>query len=265
MGVLILSAGSAAFADAFLQYRSSDRSLTAFSFAPGRMRVDMELAGRSVSLLYDQGKRTLWIVDPSRRAYLELTEDRLRQFREGRRQLEAQLQQLPPAARAQVEAMMTPPGFTRIPHVPAVPCDSPRIVGVETVRGLRARVVDGCRTLVQQKWVICRYWVVHGEELGLSLSDFRVLEGFVALYVEVLEVLGVPQAIEDNSLLLQPRARILPDPVFTFPVVVKAAVVQDGKEVKGIVLDATSSERLPRERFSVPAGYSRVNLRLPQR
>ncbi|MDR7430503.1 MAG: hypothetical protein QN133_08475 [Armatimonadota bacterium] len=263
--VIVLGAASAASADAVLRYRGSDGSRLALSFAPGRMRVDANFSDRSASLLYDQGKRTLWIVDHDRRSYLEIRERQIRQFREARRQLEARLQQLPPAARAQVEAMLTAPGFTRIPSVPAQPCESPKIVGIELVRGLRARVVDGCKTLVRQEWATCRFWVVHGEELRLTLSDFQVLEGFLAFYWELLGVLGAPQLIEDSSLLLQPRARILRDPVFTFPVVVKFAVVQDGRELTTVVLDTVSSEPLPGERFAVPAGYAKVELPTPGR
>lgn len=263
--VLALSATPPAFADAVLQYRSSDGSRVVFSLSPSRFKVDIQVVGRSAGLLYDEGKRTLWLLDHDRRSYLELSEERLRQYREARRQLEARLQQLPPALQAQAEAMLTPPGFARIPRVPADPCEGQKIVGVEPVRGLRARVVDGCKTLVQQKWAICRYWIVHGEELRLALSDFRALEGFLSFYLELLRTLGSPQLIEDSSLFLQPKARRLPDPVFAFPVVVKAAVVQDGKELKTITLDTHSAGPVSGEELSLPAGYSKLDLPSPTR
>ncbi|MFN4131802.1 MAG: hypothetical protein ACK4GE_01840, partial [Caldimicrobium sp.] len=67
-----------------------------------------------------------------------------------------------------------------------------------------------------------------------------------------------------DNLFLQPQPHILPDPVFTFPVLVKSAVVQNGKELNQVVLETVSSKPLPKEKFSLPAGYTKVKISPPK-
>ncbi|MDR5703345.1 MAG: hypothetical protein QN198_07050 [Armatimonadota bacterium] len=262
--LLAVSIGRVAFADATLEYRGPQNARLSFLFAPGRMRVDVTIEHLSGSILYDEAARKMWIVDHARRSYVEVGEDLLRQIREVRRQMESRLSQLPPAVREQMERMLTPPGFVRI-SVPQDLCESPKVIGTETIRGLVAKVVDGCRSLVGGEWVTCRGWFVDGSALGLDLKDLRVLESFLAFYLEFLRTVGLPEFLGDSHLLLtQPRPPKTLDLGLTFPVPVKGAAVKDGREFHTVFLEKVSTGPLPGAVFTAPKGYTEIKIRLPQ-
>jgi hypothetical protein len=80
--------------------------------------------GATQVVIFDGGKQVLYIVDPARRTYVEMTKldvDRMKTLvQDGMAQMQAQLPNLPPAQRAQMEEMMkggsgaaTAPQYTR--------------------------------------------------------------------------------------------------------------------------------------------------------
>ena len=66
--------------------------------------------GAVQAMIFDGGKQVLYIVDPARKTYMEMTKadaDRLgAQVQGAMAQMQAQLEKLPPAQRAQMEAML---------------------------------------------------------------------------------------------------------------------------------------------------------------
>jgi|GEM_PF-1128598 len=265
--LLVLGAGNVALGDALLEYRwspGSGVSRASFSFAPGRMRVDIEASGGSATILYDEGARKMWIVDHTRRSYLEIGEDLLRQIRQIREQMEAQLSQLPPPVREQMERAMTPPGFTRLGELPRDLCEGPRVVGTETVRKVPAKVVDGCKSLQGARWVTCRFWFGDGRALGLNPEDFRVLSSFTEFSLEILKTVGLPAALGGGDLLIQPRAERYIDLGFAFPIVVKAAAIEEDRESGTMILEKVSTQPLPGTAFALPQGYTRVEISVPR-
>jgi hypothetical protein len=76
-----------------------------------RMRTEMAGPNGAMNVtIFDGGKQVLYIVDPARKTYMEMTKadvDRLSaQVQGAMAQMQAQLEKLPPAQRAQMEAMM---------------------------------------------------------------------------------------------------------------------------------------------------------------
>ena len=78
---------------------------------PTRMRTEMAGPnGAQQVMIFDGGKQVLYIVDPARKTYVEMTKadaDRLgAQVQGAMAQMQAQLEKLPPAQRAQMEKML---------------------------------------------------------------------------------------------------------------------------------------------------------------
>ena len=76
-----------------------------------RMRTEMVgPSGAVQAMIFDGGKQILYIVDPARKTYMEMTKadaDRLgAQMQGAMAQMQAQLEKMPPAQRAQMEAML---------------------------------------------------------------------------------------------------------------------------------------------------------------
>lgn len=264
---LIAVAGDSAFADVALEYRWSPGggvSRASLSLKPGRFRMDIQGGARSVSILFDAAARRLWLVDHARRSYVEIGDDEVRQIRQVRQRLEAQLSQLPPGAREQMERMMTPPGFSRVEAVPPDLCEAPKVVGTETVLGVPARIVEGCRSLAGARWVTCRFWVAEGRAVGLGPEEVRVLAGFADFFLDLVGTVGLPAALEGVDLLVHPRPERFAELGVDFPVVVKAARIENGRETATMVLDRISRDPLPDAAFTVPQGYERITI-LPPR
>ncbi|MDR7510214.1 MAG: hypothetical protein QN210_03120 [Armatimonadota bacterium] len=264
---LIAVAGDSAFADVALEYRWSPGggvSRASVSLTPGRLRVDIQAGARSISLLFDGAARRLWVVDHARRSYVEVGDDDLRQIRQVRERMEVQLSQLPPGAREQMERMMTPPGFSRVETAPRDLCEAPRVVGTETVQGVPARIVEGCRSLAGARWVSCRFWVAEGRAVGLGPEEFRVMAGFADFFLDLVRTVGLPAALEGGDLLVHPRPERFGELGVDFPVVVKAARIEDGRQTATMILDRFSRDPLPDAVFTVPQGYERITLSLPR-
>lgn len=77
---------------------------------PTRMRTDMAGPGGGNVMIFDGGKQVVYIVDASRKTYMEITKadvERLSaQIQAAMVQMQAQLEKLPPAQRAQMETLM---------------------------------------------------------------------------------------------------------------------------------------------------------------
>lgn len=256
--------GNDVFADATIEYKGPENSQLIFLFTSSRMLIDMKIKHSPASILYDNAVRKMWLVDHSKRIYMEINEDLLGQFKEFRRKLEIRLSQLPPVFRQQMEEMMNLQGFVKI-GVPQELCEGPKVIGTEMVQGLRAKVVDGCKSYVQGKWEICRGWFVEGSELGLRPEDFRVFESFNAFYLEFLGTIGLPEFLGENQLLL---TQLKPDKgidlKFYFPFPIKGAQIKDGKEIHTVILEKVSKTPIPETMFTIPKGYKEISIRLPK-
>ncbi len=159
---------------------------------------------------------------------------------------------------------MIPPGFVQVQNSYRNVCDMPRIIGTEVVRTWKAKIIDGCKTYINGEWATCRFWIVHGKELGLSPSDFKVLEKFLNFYDKFVKNMGFPQIINDSLLFLPPQFNKLPDPIFEFPILVKQSVIRKGKESENVILESLSDKPIPKERFYIPSKYSKILISPPK-
>jgi hypothetical protein len=141
-------------------------------------RMRTEMAGPNGALqvmIFDGAKQVLYIVDPARKTYMEMTKadaDRLgAQVQAAMAQMQAQLEKLPPAQRAQMEAMLkgrggaaAAPQYTR--------------TGSDKVGSWTCDKYDA--TLDGQK--IGEMCSVNPTTLGFSATDFAVMGQMAAFY-----------------------------------------------------------------------------------
>ena len=202
-------------------------------------RMRTEMAGPDGPLnvmIFDGGKQVLYIVDPARKTYMEMTKadvDRLSaQMQKGMAQMQAQLEKLPPAQRAQMEAMMKGVQHTR--------------TGSDTVG----------------RWTCDKYdLTMNGQKIGETCSVNLATLGFGATDFGVMGQMGA-----FYSAMAPQMAGQLPGPGgidpggSDFPV--KTIMMVPGGTVTTEVIEAgrqTFSDSL----FAVPAGFTKQDLGAP--
>src|SRR5688572_20886039 len=134
-----------------------------------RMRTDMVGPnGALQAMIFDGGKQVLYIVDPARKTYMEMTKadaDRMgAQVQGAMAQMQAQLEKLPPAQRAQMEAMMKGRGGAA-----AVPQYTR--TGTDTVGRWTCDKYD----VMQDGQRIGEVCSVNPTTLGFGAADFQVM------------------------------------------------------------------------------------------
>src|SRR5687767_10283989 len=134
-----------------------------------RMRTEMAGPNGVMNvMIFDGDKQVLYIIDPARKTYMEMTKadvDRMSaQLQGSAAQMQAQLEKLPPAQRAQMEAMMKGVQFTR--------------TGTDTVGRWTCDKYD--LTIGGQK--IGEVCTVNPAALGFAATDFDVMGQMGAFY-----------------------------------------------------------------------------------
>jgi hypothetical protein len=200
-------------------------------------RMRTEMAGPNGTLnvmIFDGGKQVLYIVDPARKTYMEVTKadvDRLSaQVQKGMAQMQAQLEKLPPAQRAQMEAMMKGVRHTR--------------TGSDTVGRWTCDKYD----LTQDGRKIGEVCSVNPTTLGFDATDFDVMRQMGAFYSAM-----APQMAGQ----LPGPSGIDPRGSSDFPV--KTVLMVPGGTVTTEVIEAgrrTFSDAL----FAVPAGFTKQDI-----
>jgi hypothetical protein len=185
--------------------------------------------------IFDGGKQVLYIVDPARTTYMELTKadvDRLSvQMQGALAQMQLQLEKLPPAQRAQMEAM-TMKGVQLTP------------IGSDTVGRWTCDKYD--LTVNGQK--IGERCTVNGTALGFGATDFDVMLQMGAFYSAMASLGPGP---------LPGVSGIDPGGGADFPV--KTVLIVPGGTVTTELIEAhrqTFSDSL----FAVPAGFTKQDI-----
>ena len=200
-----------------------------------RMRTEMASAGGVMNVtIFDGGKHVLYIVDPARKTYVEMTKadvDRLRAQVQGAvAQMQSQLEKLPPAQRAQMDAMLK---------------------GVEHTR----TGSDGVG-----RWTCDKYdLTMNGQKIGEVCNVSLTTLGFVAADFDVMRRMGefysgmAPQVPGQ----FPGPGGIDPGGNSGFPV--RTVVIGPGGTVTTEVIEAdrqTFSDAL----FAVPAGFTKQDV-----
>lgn len=200
-----------------------------------RMRTEMAGPNGAMNVtIFDGGKQVLYIVDPARKTYMEMTKadvDRLSaQVQKGMAQMQAQLEKLPPAQRAQMEAMMKGVQPTR--------------TGSDTVGRWTCDRYD----LMQDGQKIGEVCSVNPTTLGFGATDFDVMLQMGAFYSAMAPLM--PTQLPGVSSIGQPGSSDFP---------VKTVLMVPGGTVTTEVIEA-GRRTFPDSLFAVPAGFTKQDI-----
>jgi hypothetical protein len=207
-----------------------------------RMRTDIAGPnGAAQVMIFDGGKQVLYIVDPARKTYMEMTKadaDRLgAQMQGAMAQMQAQLEKLPPAQRAQMEAMMkgrggaaAAPQYTR--------------TGSDKVGRWTCDKYD----LMQDGQKVGEVCSVNPTTLGFGATDFEVMGQMAAFYS------GLAPQIAGQ---LPGVSGIGQGGTSGFPV--KTVMVIQGQTMTTEVIEA-GRQTFADSLFAVPAGFTKQDV-----
>jgi len=90
---------------------SKVKAQATISIDAGKLRMEQEKPGEGKSvMIFDQSKQVVWMIEPAKNSYMELTAAQVQQMggqmQEAMKQMEAELAQMPPEQRKMVEQMM---------------------------------------------------------------------------------------------------------------------------------------------------------------
>ena len=208
---------------------------------PTRMRTDIAGPdGVSQAMIFDGAKQVLYIVDPARKTYIEMTKgdaDRLGAQLQGMMaQMQAQLEKLPPAQRAQMEAMMKGGGaaaalqYTR--------------TGSDTVGRWTCDKYD----LMQDGQKVGEVCSVNPTTLGFGATDFEVMGQLAAFYSGMApQIAGQLPGVSGMG------------QVGTSGFPVKTVMIIQGQTMTTEVVEA-GRQTFPDSLFAVPAGFTKQDV-----
>ena len=200
-------------------------------------RTRTEMAGPNGVMnvtIFDGGKQVLYIVDPARKTYMEMTKadvERLSaQMQGSMAQMKAQLEKMPPAQRAQMEAMMKGVQHTR--------------TGSDTVGRWTCDKYD----LTQGGQKIGEVCSVNLATLGFGATDFDVMRQMGAFYSTMAPLM--PAQLTGVSGFDQGSSSDFP---------VKTVMMVPGGTMTTEVVEA-GRQTFPDSLFAVPAGFTKQDL-----
>lgn len=152
---------------------NGDVRTTRAQIEPQRMRVELAEGGGTQVVIFDGARQVMWMIDESRKTYMEMTKadvDRLGgQMSAMMQQMQEQMKNMPPAARAQMEALMKGRG-----GMPGMPAAAPRTEYRRTASGTvgqwTCQGYDGFQG-DQKTTELC---TVEPTALGFTPADFAV-------------------------------------------------------------------------------------------
>lgn len=214
-----------------------------------RMDPDADSPGAGHSVLFDAEAETITLLDHGRRSWMSVDRQRLAELAGGvdqalaqaRRQMEAQLQSMPPQQAEMVRRMMEQRMAALAPKTSAErPEATLRETGREEERaGRPARLVE----VVEDGRVVRHHWVASWDAVGIGKAEAATLEAMMELTAEMAREL--PVAATGGSLTT----------VALDGMPVETVELEGGEATRTMTLVKASSRPVPAERFRVPDGY----------
>jgi uncharacterized protein DUF4412 len=208
-----------------------------------RMRTEIDQNGKKMIMVYDGAAGVLRMIDEQAKTYTEMTKadiERLSaQMSGAMEQMKQQMENMPPEARARMEAMLQGRGAAMAAGGPPTQYAK---VGTDTVGKWRCDKYEGTRN-GQKSSEVC---TVDPSSLGFSMSDFDVTRQMAEMFSKL-----VPQGMENFFRVgsSQPNAFVgLPVRMVSF---------KDGAPQTTTEMTEASRQNFPDSLFAVPAGYQK--------
>ena len=203
--------------------------------------------GEQQTMIFDGTKQVLWMINETKKTYNEMTKadvDRLsNQMSDAMAQMQAQMANLPPAQRAQMEAMMKGRGM---PGAAAVVKTEYRKVGTDKVGKWTCDRYDGYQNN-QKTTELC---TVDPKELGFALTDFEVARQLAEFFAKL-----VPQGAEAMFRVGTAEAQ-----GFSGVPVRRTTLGPQGSTTE---ITDVSRQNFPDATFALPAGYQKEDFGVP--
>jgi hypothetical protein len=206
-----------------------------------RMRTVVTTGTETQVVIFDGAKQTMYVINPARKSYLEITKAELDRMAGMMQGMMAQMANLPPAARAQMEGMMRGRGM-------AAPAAAERTlykrVGADRVGRWTCDKYEGYRA--DQK--VTERCTATPAALGLTAADFAVTQQ-LAEFVRT----ALPQAADQVATLGQTEA----DGFTGFPL---RTVSVSGDRTTVTEVTAASRTTFDDAIFAIPADFTRQSM-----
>ena len=210
-----------------------------------------EMAGRGGgqgTVVFDGVKQTMYIIDDSKKTYSEITKDDLDRLAAQMAQMQSQMQgamaNMPPAQRAQMEAMMRGRGMPGMGASAAKP--TYKKTGTDTVGKWTCDKYEGYEG-TRKTSEVC---TVDPKALGLAESDFAVSKQFAKFFSTLM-----PQA---SSQIFSIGS--LEDRGFVGVPVRTINYAADGSVSGTSELTDISHQNIPDSAFAPPSGYQKQDM-----
>lgn len=224
-----------------------------FQIEKTRLRGEITdaMGGRQI-VIFDSAKQVLYLIDTNRKTYMEMTRadvDQMgAQVQAMQAQMAAQMANMPPAARAQMEAVMAGRGMAGMPGMAGVmaPTSKPeyRRGGTNTVGRWSCNVYEGFEN-GQKTAEVC---AVTAAALGFSAADFEVAHQLSSFLTRLM-----PQAANQVAGF----GTVATQGFDGFPV--KSVSNTGGRQVTTEVTDI-SRQTFADSLFTLPAGFQRQDM-----
>jgi hypothetical protein len=218
------------------------------------------------TIIYRGDLKKLWIINEGRKSYLEMTPETMQQFAgqmagasdrmaAAQAQLQARLATMPPAQRAQMEAMLAGRGGAGGPPPGAPGGQRPSQVvyakagANKTVAKIRCdtyhKSIDGA-----QNEDVC---IAPIGSAGLTANDFKVLDSFSSF---AQPIVGAPQANRDDYMDWNAMNRAIGFQGFPLDTV----HYSDGKASRQDTVQKIERQNIPAGTFELPAGLTQQGI-----
>ncbi len=217
------------------------KTVTVAKVEPDRFRVDVD--GGKQTVIYRKDKDAFWMLNPGKKTYSEMTRKDIQAMSErmsgAMKQMEDQMKDLPPAQRAQIEAMMK----GRMGGQPSAPTYQKMASGQKVgtwVATQYAVLRDGKKT--------SEVFHAHPKAVGLVEADFAVFTSLADLFK------SMTKDLENTGFYRAGKV----DGAVPAGVLVRSVRLDDAGK-PGAVSTLTEVKRgaVAGSEFEVPAGYTR--------
>jgi hypothetical protein len=203
--------------------------------------------GEEMTMIFDGTKQVLWMINDTKKTYNEMTKadvDRLAgQMSDAMAQMQAQMANIPPAQRAQMEAMMRGRGM---PGAAAPVKTEYRKVGTDKVGKWTCDRYDG----YQNNEKTSELCTVDPKELGFALTDFEVARQLAEFFSKL-----VPQGADAMFRVGNAEAQGFSG------VPVRRTTL--GARASTSEITEVSRQNFPDSTFQVPAGFQKEPFGMP--
>jgi hypothetical protein len=203
-----------------------------------RMRAESSGAsGGKQIVMFDSGKQVMTLVDPDKKTYTEITQADVEQLGA---QMSAAMAAIPPAQRAQFEAMMKARGGSMPGAAPKKTVY--RKTGTDTVGKWKCDKYEGYEGETKTSDVC----TVDPKALGFAASDFEISKQLAAFFRKI-----VPQMADQMFTIGNPE-----DQGFS-GVPVRQTVTVGGQQITSEITEV-SRQNFADATYQVPAGYKKT-------